>query len=108
MRPRTATAPAGGRPPGRGISTGIDDPRAAVQTLHLVTDPTGGRLYRVGSLEQIDRAFTLINAELRNQYVLTYYTDTPPEPGRPPRVDVVAPAQKGLRAKVVFGEDQIH
>ena len=97
-----------GRLPGRGISTGIDDAGAAVQTLHLVTDPTGGRLYRVGSPEQIARAFTLINAELRNQYVLTYYTDTPPEPGRPPRVEIDAPGHKGLRAKVVFGEDQIY
>jgi VWFA-related protein len=98
----------GGRVPGRGVSTGIGDAAAAVQTLHLVTDPTGGRLYRVGSPEQISRAFSLINAELRNQYVLTYYTDTPPAPGKPPKVRIEAPDHKGLRAKVVFGTDQIY
>ena len=98
----------GSRVPARGIGTGIDNPSAAVQELHLLTDPTGGRLYRVGTPEQIDRAFTLINAELRNQYVLTYYTDTPPEPGRPPKVEVEAPGHKGLEAKVVFGTDQIY
>ncbi len=62
----------------------------------------------MGSLEQIARAFTLINAELRNQYVLTYYTDTPPEPGSPPEVSIEAPGHEGLRAKVVFGADQIY
>ncbi len=100
---------AGGRlPRSRGISAGIGDAAAAVQALHLVTDPTGGRLYRVGNLEQISRAFTLINAELRNQYVLTYYTDSPPQPGKPPKVTVEAPGHKGLRAKVVLGSDQIY
>ena len=99
---------AGSRVPrSRGISTNIGDPGAAVQALHVVTDPTGGRLFRVRNLEQISRAFALINAELRNQYVLTYYTDSPPEPGRPPQVKVEAPGQKGMRAKVVFGSDQI-
>ena len=92
----------------RGISTTISDPAALVQALHAVTDPTGGRLYRVGSPDQLDRAFTLINAELRNQYVLTYYTDTPPEPGRPPAIEIDAPGHKGLRAKVVFGGDQVY
>jgi Ca-activated chloride channel family protein len=98
----------GGRVPSRGISTSIDDPAAAVQALRLVTDPTGGRLYRAASLEQVTRAFALINAELRNQYVLTYYTDTPPQPGSPPLVRIEASGQKGLRAKVVFGADQVY
>ena len=97
-----------GRVPARGVTRRIADPGAAVQALKLVTDPTGGRLYRVGSPEQIGRAFELINAELRNQYVLTYYTDTPPRPGRPPRVTIEAPGFTGLRAKVVFGTDQVY
>ena len=98
----------GARLPNRGLSSGIGDPGAALQTLKLLTDPTGGRLYRIGSQEQMARAFALINAELRNQYVLTYYTDKPPEPGRPPRVTIEAPGHKGLKAKVVFGADQIY
>ena len=33
---------------------------------------------------------------------------TPPEPGKPPKVRIEAPGHKGLRAKVVFGADQIY
>ena len=102
-----------GRGPGpgagrRGVTAGIADPGAAIQSLRLVTDPTGGQLYRVRNPEQISRAFRLINAELRNQYVLTYYTDSPPEAGEPPRVEVEVPGRKGFRAKVVFGADQVY
>lgn len=97
-----------GRLPSRGVTSSISDPAAAIQALHLVTDPTGGRLFRAASPDQIHRAFEVINAELRNQYVLTYYTDTPPEPGRPPRVEIEAPGFQGLQAKVVFGADQVY
>ncbi len=92
----------------RGVSRRITDPGAEIQALRLVTDPTGGRLFRVGTMEQVIAAFRLVNAELRNQYVLTYYTDAPPEPGQPPRVELQVPGHKGLKAKVVFGSDQVY
>ena len=80
----------------------------AVHALKLITDPTGGRLLRAGSAGGLERAFAQINAELRHQYVLTYYTDSPPTPGAPPRVELDVPGHKGLKAKVVFGADQIY
>jgi VWFA-related protein len=52
--------------------------------LKLVTDPTGGRLFHVVSVEQVARAFAEIQEELRRQYVLTYYSDRPAgEPAAP-------------------------
>ena len=88
---------------GAGQSLGV-----AVQTLRLLTDPTGGRLIRVRTLGQVEQALAQINAEMGNQYVLTYYTETPPEPGRPPQVIVAVDGMKGLRARAVFGADQIY
>ncbi len=76
--------------------------------LKLLTDPSGGRLIRVRSLEQMRRALALINAEMRNQYVLTYYTDRPPEPGAPPRVTVEVDGMKDLQVRTVLGADQIY
>jgi Ca-activated chloride channel family protein len=88
-----------------GLNPGSD---ALVHTLHLLTDPTGGRLFRVGSSEQMLRAFAQINAEMRNQYVLTYYTETPPEPGRPPDVRLLVGKGKGFVVKTVLGADHIY
>ena len=81
---------------------------AGVHVLRLLTDPTGGRLYRVSSIDQMVRAFAHINAEMRSQYVLTYYTDDPPRPGEPPKVSVNVPGQKGVTVKTVFGADQVY
>jgi hypothetical protein len=80
----------------------------ALQTLHLLTDPTGGRMFRARTPDQVSNALSLINADMRNQYVLTYYTDTPPEPGKPPEVRVDVAGRKGVQVKVVFGTDQIY
>ena len=78
-----------------------------VASLRVLTDATGGRLYRVRTVEHIKRAFSQINLDLRNQYVLTYYTDEPPKPGKPPEVRVEVPEFKGLKVKAVFGADTI-
>lgn len=78
-----------------------------VAALRLLTDGTGGRLYRVRTMEHVKRAFAQINLDLRNQYVLTYYTDALPEPGEPPEVLVSVPEMKGLKAKAVFGADRL-
>lgn len=81
---------------------------AAMAELKLLTDPSGGRLIRVRTLDQMRQALAQINAEMRNQYVLTYYTDTPPEPGKPPQVKVRVDGMKGLKARAVLGADQIY
>ncbi len=79
-----------------------------VHSLRLLTEPTGGRLYRIPSAEHLRRAFDQIHSELRNQYVLTYYTDQPPEAGEPPQVEVEVPGMKGLDVRTVFAADQVH
>ena len=92
---------------GIGVSAGgLGSAAGAVQTLRLVTEPTGGRLFRARTPEQITRAFDQIRSELRNQYVLTYYTDDPPRPGEPPVLDVEVEGFKGLKVKAILGADR--
>lgn len=81
---------------------------AALQTLRLITDPTGGRLLRVPASGQgLSRAFQQIQHELRHQYILTFYTDQlPDEDGDDLRVTV--PGRKDVQVRAVFGWDQVH
>ncbi len=102
-------------PPGTGLQVppGAMPPpqplkKAELAQLRLLTDPSGGRLIRVRSHDQMRQALALINAEMRNQYVLTYYTDTPPEPGKPPAVSVTVEGMKDLQVRTVLGADQIY
>lgn len=78
----------------------------ATGDLKLITDPTGGRLFQVVSFDQAVRAFDQINLELRNQYVMTFYTDRVPSQKDRPQVKVVG--RKGLKVRTVFGEDQVN
>ncbi len=81
---------------GRGGATSLMTGQSAARNeLRLITDPTGGRLFQVGSVEQIRLAFAQIQQELRNQYVLTYYTDRR-DGGPSPKIDV---AGRGLRVR---------
>jgi hypothetical protein len=64
--------------------------------LRLVTEPTGGRLYQVGSVAQVERAFAQIEQELRQQYVLTFYTDRAPDAVPDTKVTVL---RKDLRVR---------
>lgn len=43
--------------------------------LRRITDDTGGRLYFVDSLEELDGAYAQIQAELRSQYSLSFYAE---------------------------------
>lgn len=43
--------------------------------LRRITGQTGGRLYFVDSLEELDGAYAQIQQELRSQYSLTFYSD---------------------------------
>ena len=72
--------------------------------LRLITNPTGGRLFQVSSGEQVTHAFAQIENELRNQYVLTYHTDKPPEIGKAPVVKVL---QKGMKVKSALPLDLV-
>ncbi|MEM6702727.1 MAG: VWA domain-containing protein [Acidobacteriota bacterium] len=70
--------------------------------MRLITDPTGGRLFQALNAEQVERAFAQIQAELRQQYVLTFYTDRPPEPGDDLQVRV---NRKGAKVKTALPLD---
>ncbi len=88
---------------GRGGSTGgFSNQALATSTLSVITEPTGGRLFRAGTGEQVVRAFSQIRDELRMQYILTYYTDRAPEEGAAPVVKV---RRKGLKVKTALPLD---
>ena len=78
----------------------------AVHALKLVTDPTGGRLLRAGSAGGLERAFAQINAELRHQYVLTYYTDELPDEKRR-KITVKVKGRRDVEVRAVFAWDQL-
>jgi len=73
--------------------------------LHVLTDPTGGRLYRPPNHDAVLVALQQIHRELRTQYVVTYYSET--GPNQPlPKIDVRV-ARKDTKVKVAYGVDQI-
>ena len=64
--------------------------------LRLITDPTGGRLFQVVSMEQVRNVFGQIQDELRQQLVITYTTDRDPLEPLQPRVKV---KRKGVKVR---------
>lgn len=70
---------------------------AGEHALITITDSTGGAMFILDELNQIDAMFDQIDRELRTQYLLGYYPSPMPPPGSYRRVDV----------KVKTG-DQVH
>jgi VWFA-related protein len=72
------------------------------KALRHVTEETGGRLFIVDSLDELDQAYAQINAELRSQYSLSFYTDRDltDDERRDVRVEIRRP---GLEARTVVG-----
>ncbi len=70
--------------------------------LRRVTSETGGRLYFVDSLDELDDAYAQINAELRSQYTLSFYAeeDLDAEERREVSVEISRP---GVTARTVVG-----
>lgn len=71
--------------------------------LRRVTEQTGGRLYFVDSIEELDGAYAQIQAELRSQYSLAFYADRDlnGEERREVRLEIARP---GLEARTVVGD----
>ncbi|MCG8456182.1 MAG: VWA domain-containing protein [Holophagales bacterium] len=69
--------------------------------LERITEGTGGRLYFVNTFEELARAYAEINAELRSQYSLGFYTerDLTDEERRKVKVEV----PRGMDARTVVG-----
>ncbi len=70
--------------------------------LRKVTSETGGRFYLVNSLQELDAAYAQINAELRSQYTLTFYTDRDLD-AKERRAVTVEIGRPGLEARTVVG-----
>lgn len=72
--------------------------RREVDLLRKVVNDSGGEIYRISDPGNLEGAFRAILSELRDQYVLGYYSSSPHKDGswRKVRVDV---AGLGLRAR---------
>ncbi len=73
--------------------------------LRRVTSETGGRLYIVDSLAELDEAYAQINAELRSQYSLSFYADRDLDDAERREVEVEI-GRPGLHARTVVGKRQ--
>jgi len=54
---------------------------AGEHALITITDSTGGAMFIVNDMSQLDQMFDRIDRELRTQYLLGYYPQPPPPPG---------------------------
>jgi Ca-activated chloride channel family protein len=61
---------------------------AGEHALITITDSTGGAMFILDDLNQLDSMFEQIDRELRTQYLLGYYPNPMPPPGSYRRVDV--------------------
>jgi Ca-activated chloride channel homolog len=62
---------------------------AGEHALITITDSTGGAMFLVDEIQQLDATFELIDRELRTQYLLGYYPTPVPPPGSHRHVTVV-------------------
>ena len=87
------------RTSGRSLSS-----RSFANRLERIARAGGGRVYFVGSDDELDPIFESISEELRSHYLLTYYPQL--EPGgplwRPVQVDVT---RRGIDARTVEGRE---
>jgi Ca-activated chloride channel family protein len=61
---------------------------AGEHALITITDSTGGAMFILDSLDQMDKMFDRIDRELRTQYLLGYYPNPAPPPGSDRHVQV--------------------
>jgi Ca-activated chloride channel homolog len=61
---------------------------AGEHALITITDSTGGAMFILDSLNQLDSMFDQINRELRTQYLVGYYPDPLPPPGTYRTIDL--------------------
>lgn len=61
---------------------------AGEHALITITDTTGGAMFILEDLNQLDSMFDQINRELRTQYLIGYYPNPVPPPGSYRRVEV--------------------
>jgi Ca-activated chloride channel family protein len=70
---------------------------AGEHALITITESTGGEVFILDNLEQLDAMFDRIDRELRTQYVLGYYPNPGPPPGSDRHVQVKVKAGDVVR-----------
>ena len=70
--------------------------------LHSLSDPTGGRVYRVGRGKPLDAVFKELSDEMRSQYAIGYTPLNPAKDGGYRKLDIRM-ANKDLRAQARKG-----
>jgi VWFA-related protein len=84
---------------------------AATADLHLLADPTGGRVLRTGRGggpgSGLDRAFGQVAAELRSQYLLTFYTPTDLEDLDPDALRLELPGHPKAEIRALLPLDRV-
>ncbi|MDX1997208.1 MAG: VWA domain-containing protein [Thermoanaerobaculia bacterium] len=85
---------------------GLDTERARA-TVDPILDgmarSTGGRTYQIREIQELAEAYGQINAELRNQYVLTLATDGPLDDAELAKIEVKVKGS-GLSARTAIGQ----
>jgi Ca-activated chloride channel homolog len=85
---------------------GLDTERARA-TVDPILDgmarSTGGRTYQIREIQELAEAYGQINAELRNQYVLTLATDGPLDDAELSKIEVKVKGS-GLSARTAIGQ----
>jgi VWFA-related protein len=99
--------PSGGGGQTAALARGGVGATGVVADLRLIAEPTGGRVFRVAARGGLGRALGQINQELRNQYVLTYYTEKLPDGSRK-SLDVRIRGRKGIRVRTTLPLDQVN
>lgn len=76
---------------------------AAERRLETLTGQTGGAVYVPKGNDDLDNAFAQINADLAQQYVLSYYPTDEPRDGRFHTISLRVQTRQGLRVRARKG-----
>ncbi len=85
---------------------GIQNPRRGLRKIDLegVTEGTGGRIFYISKMEQLDEAYAQINEELRSQYILSFSTERALEEGELRKIKVEVAGEELSARTVVSGQ----
>jgi Ca-activated chloride channel homolog len=72
---------------------------AGEHALITITDSTGGALFILDSMDQLEAMFDRIDRELRTQYLIGYYPNPTPPPGSDRHVDIQVTSGELVRCR---------
>ncbi|NIA01526.1 MAG: VWA domain-containing protein [Bacteroidia bacterium] len=85
---------------------GIQNPRRALRKIDLesVTKGTGGDIFYITQMDQLDEAYAQINEELRSQYILSFSTERALEENELRKIKVEVAGEELSARTVVAGQ----